>query len=207
MSDQLRQAIQPKSDQLNADDLIAGPITITITGVRVSPGEQPVVISYEGDKGKPYKPSKGMTRVMVLLWGDDEREWSGKRLTLYRNPEVKWGGVKVGGIQISHASGIKGDVQIAVTMSKGNKQPIKIGKLPDAPARQLAPTQTSAAAIDVAPYRASLAACAARGMAELRQGWGDLPAEIRAAIDPTGCPADLKEIAKAADAAAAPGGE
>jgi len=44
--------IIPKSDQINADDLIAGPITITITGVSIRPGqEQPISISFEGDNG------------------------------------------------------------------------------------------------------------------------------------------------------------
>jgi len=200
MSSELKKAIEPKSDQINGDDLIAGPVTIAITAVKVSPGEQPVVISYDGDKGKPYKPSKGMTRVMVLLWGDDEREWPGKRLTLYRNPEVKWGGVKVGGIQISHASGIRNDVQIAVTMSKGKKELMTIKKLADAaPAGKPAPAD----GIDAAPYLASLTECAHRGMADLKQAWGDLPAEIRAAIDPKGCPAALKQIATDADDARA----
>lgn len=44
----LRDTIQPKSDQLNADDLIAGPINITITSVRRGNAEQPVGIEWEG---------------------------------------------------------------------------------------------------------------------------------------------------------------
>ncbi len=53
----LMNAIKPKSDQLNADDLLTGPRTITITEVvnRETP-DQPVWIRYEGDGGKPYKP-------------------------------------------------------------------------------------------------------------------------------------------------------
>ena len=65
-------AIIPKSDQLNADDLLAGPITIKITGVTVKGGqEQPVSIHYEGDDGKPYKSCKSMNRVLVSAWGPD----------------------------------------------------------------------------------------------------------------------------------------
>lgn len=44
-------AIIPKSDQLNADDLIGREMTIKITGVTVKGGqEQPVSIHFEGDE-------------------------------------------------------------------------------------------------------------------------------------------------------------
>lgn len=197
MSDQLKAAIQPNSNQLNADDLIAGPRTINITGVRVSPGEQPVVISFEGDNGKPWKPSKGMTRVMVLLWGDDETKWAGRSLTLYRNADVKWAGVKVGGIQISHASHIGGDTTIAVTMSKGNKQQMLIRKL--ATASKLAPV-SDPSPIDTKPAIATLRTAAAQGIDALVAAWKATPQDIRAAINPGGgCPDEYKAAAKAAD--------
>jgi len=58
--------IQAKSDQLNADDLIAGQTkTIKVTKVSILGGEQPVALSYEGDGGKPYKPGKSMRRFLV----------------------------------------------------------------------------------------------------------------------------------------------
>ena len=34
----MREAIVPKSDQLNADDLIAGPMTVKVTGVAIKGG-------------------------------------------------------------------------------------------------------------------------------------------------------------------------
>ena len=40
----ISQAAQPKSDQLNADDLIGGPQLVTITEVRKGSSEQPVEI-------------------------------------------------------------------------------------------------------------------------------------------------------------------
>src|SRR3990167_5307316 len=50
--DDMASTIIPKSDQLNSDDLITGPITITITGVDIRSGqEQPISIHYEGDGG------------------------------------------------------------------------------------------------------------------------------------------------------------
>lgn len=46
----LRATIVPKSDQLNAEQLLAGPMTVTITEVRVSESaEQPVIVHYEND--------------------------------------------------------------------------------------------------------------------------------------------------------------
>jgi hypothetical protein len=116
--------IVPKSDQINADDFIAGPRTITVTAVSIRPGtEQPVSISYEGDGNKPFKPSKGMCRIMVALWGPDANAYVGRSMTLYRDPGVKWGGLEVGGIRISHMSHIEGPHTLALTLTKGNKKP------------------------------------------------------------------------------------
>jgi hypothetical protein len=124
------ETIQPKSDQLNADDLIGGSKTIKISQIKVYDREvQPVEISYEGDEGKPYKPSLGMRRVLVQLWGEDEQVYIGRSLTLYRNDSVKFGGYEVGGIRISHASDIKEPTRVLETVAKGKRQPITINPL------------------------------------------------------------------------------
>ena len=124
------ETIQPKSDQLNADDLIGGSKTIKISQIKVYDREvQPVEISYEGDEGKPYKPSLGMRRVLVQLWGEDEQVYIGRLLTLYRNDSVKFGGYEVGGIRISHASDIKEPTRVLETVAKGKRQPITINPL------------------------------------------------------------------------------
>ena len=132
MSD-MRSAIVPKSDQLNADDLIAGPITIKITGVTIKSGEQPVSIHFEDDNGKPYKCCKSMARILVSAWGADSKKYVGRSLTLYRDPAVKWAGLEVGGIRISHMSDIADDMTMALTVTRANKKPftvrpIKAGK-------------------------------------------------------------------------------
>lgn len=122
MSD-MKQAIIPKSDQLNADDLIGGTMTIKITGVDVKGGqEQPVSIHFEGDSGKPYKACKSMCRVMVSAWGADSKNYVGRSMTLYRDASVKWGGMAVGGIRISHMSDIDGDMTMALTVTRANKK-------------------------------------------------------------------------------------
>lgn len=126
----MAQTIIPKSDQLNADDLIAGPITIKITGVTIRSGqEQPISIHFEGDNGKPYKACKSMCRVMVNAWGADSKKYVGRSLTLYRDPSVKWGGMDVGGIRISHMSDIDGAMTMALTMTKSNRKPFTVKPL------------------------------------------------------------------------------
>lgn len=126
----MRQAIIPKSDQLNADDLIGGTMTIKITGVDVKGGqEQPVSIHFEGDNGKPYKACKSMCRVMVSAWGPDSSKYVGRSMTLYRDPSVKWGGMAVGGIRISHMSDIDGDMTMALTVTRANKKPYTVKPL------------------------------------------------------------------------------
>ena len=114
--------IQPRSDQLNADDLLAGPMTVTITEVTQGNAEQPVNVNTVETPGRPYKPSKSMRRVMVAAWGKDASAYAGRRLTLYCNPEIKFGGDKVGGIEISHMSDIDGDLKVSLTATRGKKK-------------------------------------------------------------------------------------
>lgn len=122
--------IIPRSDQLNADSLLAGPITITISKVEIRPGtEQPVSIFYENDNGKPYKCCKSMARVLVHCWGPDASKYVGRSLTLYCDPDVKWGGMAVGGIRISHMSDISAQQVMALTVTKGNKKPFTVRPL------------------------------------------------------------------------------
>lgn len=126
----ISKTIEPKSDQLNADDLIGGSKTIKIRDVKVIDSEtQPVSIYFEGDDNKPYKPSKGMRRVLVALWGSDAKAFIGRSLTLYRDDKVKFGGIEVGGIRISHASHIDKPVRVLETISRAKRRPITIDVL------------------------------------------------------------------------------
>lgn len=123
----INKTIEAKSDQLNSDDLVGGAITITITNVTVIDSEtQPVSIHYKGDNGKPYKPSKGMRRVLIQLWGSESDNFIGKQLTLYRDDSVRFGGAEVGGIRISHASGITEPTRVLETVSRGKRKPLTI---------------------------------------------------------------------------------
>lgn len=126
--------VAPKSDQLNADDLIAGPRTIRIMGVRgTGNGEQPVAVSFDGDDGKPFLPCKSMRRVMIAAWGADASQYAGRSMTLYRDPKVKWGGMEVGGIRISHMSHIEREMVMALTVTKKERAPYRVKPLVVAP--------------------------------------------------------------------------
>lgn len=123
----LSKTIVPKSDQLNADDLISGAKTIKIREIKGGgTDEQPVSIYFYGDENKPYKPCKSMRRVLVQLWGAESDNFINRKLTLYRDTSVKWAGVEVGGIRISHASHIQEPTRVLITMAKNTRKPVTI---------------------------------------------------------------------------------
>lgn len=118
----LRPTIAPKSDQMNAEQLLSGPVTITVTDVRLGSGDdQPVAIHYDNDEGRPYKPCKTMRKMLIYAWGEDGRKWAGHSMTLYNDPNVKFGGSAVGGIRISHMTGIERELALSLTATKGKK--------------------------------------------------------------------------------------
>lgn len=137
----LSKTIAPKSDQLNADDLISGPRTIKVTSVKAvgaSNDAQPIAIGFEGDNNKPYKPCKSMRRALIKCWGTDGASYVGKYITLYLDPKVKFGGIEVGGIRISHVSDIEGPMTFAMTASKTVRAPYTVNVLKNAPPAQTA---------------------------------------------------------------------
>lgn len=120
-------SIVPKSDQLNADDLLTGPITVTITKVRRGDREQPIIVEIEGHR--PFKPCKTMRRVLIAVFGDQPSGWIGQRMTLYTDPEIKFGGVKVGGVRISHLS-LDEPKTFLITQTRGKKSEVTIYPVP-----------------------------------------------------------------------------
>lgn len=126
----IAKSIVPKSDQLNAEDLLSGPITVTVTDVIQGTAEQPIAILIDGER-QPYKPCKTMRKILVFCWTDQAANWIGKRMTLYADPDVKWAGVAVGGIRISHLSGIESQVMLMLSETKGKRKPIVVKLLPD----------------------------------------------------------------------------
>lgn len=121
---------EPRSDQLNSDSLIGGKtMTIKVTKVSLVIGEQPVIINYEGDDGKPYKPGKSMRRVLVHCWGADGNNFVGRSMTLYCDEKVTFGGMAVGGIRISHMSHIDKPITMALTTTRSKRAPFTVKPL------------------------------------------------------------------------------
>lgn len=132
--------ITPKSDQWNADDFLAGPRTFTIRDVTVKPGEQPVNVLFEGGD-KAYRPCKSMCRVLVAAWGKDAKAYVGRSLTLYRDPAVKWAGMEIGGIRISHMSHLSGTLQMPLAVTRGARKMFTVLPLATNPVLELARQQ------------------------------------------------------------------
>lgn len=128
----LTESIAPKSDQLNAEDLLSGPRTFTIESVTEGNPEQPVNVHLVELPGRAYRPSKSMRRIMVAAWGKDTTVFAGRRLTLFRNPEIKFGGLQVGGIEISHMSHLDKPLTVALAVSKGKRKSFSVKPLVEA---------------------------------------------------------------------------
>jgi len=125
--------IIPRSDQMNAEDLLAGPRTFTIKEVRkAASAEQPVeIVLAEFPAGRPWKPSKTVRRILVSAWGPEANAYAGRRVTLFRDPDVKFGGMDVGGIRVSHLSHIAKPFTLALTVTRGKRAAHRIEPLPD----------------------------------------------------------------------------
>jgi hypothetical protein len=122
--------IAPKSDQLNSDDLISGPITVTVAEVAAGSHEQPVDVRLVEFPGRAYRPSKSMRRILVSAWGAEASAYTGRRITLYRNPEIMFGRDKVGGIEISALSDIDKPLTVALTATRGRRKNFTVQPLP-----------------------------------------------------------------------------
>lgn len=185
--------IVPRSDQVNADDFIGGPRTFTIEAVHINPdADQPVQIQLVGEK-RVWRPCKSMSRVLVAGWGPDAKTYSGRSVTLYRDPKVKWGGMEVGGIRISHMTHIERDMMIQLTATKGKRAPHVVKPLAaevkpiPAKGKQTAEEWADAhvAAIEAAETVEALDAVAAKGerpMAKLERDKPELFAKVQAAM-------------------------
>ena len=125
--------IEPKSDQLNYEDFVGGPVTVTVTEVNQGSAEQPVNI-HVAEFNRPFKPSKTVRRIIVAAWGKETVNYTGRRMTLYGDPSVKWAGQAVGGIRVSALSHIDKRLSLTLQESKGKRKLYVVEPLPtDAP--------------------------------------------------------------------------
>lgn len=175
-----------KSDQLNGDDLFSGPITITITKLtkKAADSQQPISVHFKDDGGKPWKPCLTMRKLLLAVWGDNVDDiYIGRRLTLYRDPTVKWAGREEGGIRISHMSHITSPQTHFLTETRGSKKPATIKPLIDA------------GDLDIAALKKGGALKAAKGLDQLKEWWKDLGGVKQNAIGGAAFLEELKAIA------------
>ena len=166
----LRDTIVPKSNQLNSEQLLYGPLTITVTSVARGSDDQPITVHYRGENGRPYLPCKSMRKVLIFAWGEDGNKWVGRSMTLFNDLAVKWAGVAVGGIRISHMTHIDREISLQLTATRGKKEPSIIKML------------TPPADDRVEKFRAALTKKASEGLAAIVDAWGKTPDDIKAAL-------------------------
>jgi hypothetical protein len=129
----ITETLAPKSDQLNAEDMLTGPRTFAVDKVTRGSDEQPVEIHLVGLPGRPFKPSKTVRRIIVSAWGPEAANYTGRRMTLFRDETVRFGGSAVGGIRVSHLSHIDKPLTLSLTETRGKRKQHRVEPLPDAP--------------------------------------------------------------------------
>lgn len=173
MSTDLRITIEKKTDQLNFEDFLGGITrTVTIAGVKKGTREQQYDIAIEGDD-RVWRPAVTVLKLLVEAWGDDAKEWVGRRATLYGDPSITFGRDRVGGIRVSHLSHLPEGKPLSVmlTETRGKRKKHTVEPLPnDAPTAPATATLTDA----------EIACCT--DASQLRQWWTAHP-EHRAAIE------------------------
>lgn len=103
----VKHAMQSKSDQLNYVDVGEGSLIALVESVNVTNSDQqPVTITFAGCNGKPYKPNKGMIRVLAGAWGEESDDWIGKTIKIVGDPTVTWAGEAIGGLVVGALSDI-----------------------------------------------------------------------------------------------------
>lgn len=153
MPDDITKLMEANSDQLNADDLVGGPITAQIEGYKITHGEQPLAVFMVSRK--PWKPCKTMMKVLSAAWGADPAPWAGRWIRLFRDPGVMYGGVMVGGIRISGMSDILRPLELTLNKTKKTKAVHRIEVITPEMIRQFA-TSTPDIEIDRAVVLAFL---------------------------------------------------
>ena len=128
----ISETIAPNSAQVNAEDLLSGPRTVTVTNVEKGNAEQPVFIHLAEFPGRTFRPAKTVRRILIAVWGAEAAGYTGRRMTIYNDPSVRFGGQAVGGIRISHMSHIDKPVSISLTVTRGKRAQFTVDPLVEA---------------------------------------------------------------------------
>ena len=135
--------LAPKSQQLDAVDLLDGPRIFTITEcVTNKSEEQPTTIKL-AEFPRPWKPGKNQRRVLAFCWGGKGALYAGRRVELYCDTSVVYAGERVGGIRIRALSHIDGPMDAPIIPTRGKGGTWHVEPLPDAPTAETVATCTS----------------------------------------------------------------
>lgn len=133
MSFDITDTLAPKSDQLDAVDLLGGPRVFTIKGVSKGTPDQPVQVALQ-EFPRPWRPGKSMRRVLAAAWGPDASKWVGRRVRLWCDPSVVFAGQEVGGVRIQALSHIDKPKKIPLLVTRGKSATYTVEPLHDDPA-------------------------------------------------------------------------
>lgn len=128
----ITETLAPKSDQMDAEDLIGGERTFTVESVNRGSVEQPVEIRL-AEFPRCFRPSKTVRRILAAAWGTDATAWTGRRMTLFRDATVMFGNDAVGGIRVSHLSHIDNPITLALMAKRGKRSTFTVQPLNDVP--------------------------------------------------------------------------
>lgn len=139
----MTESLAPKSDQLDAIDLVSGPRTFQIENVSKHNAEQPFNFHLAGFP-RVWRPGKSMRRVIAAAWGTKASAYIGQSVTLYCDPSVQFGNEAVGGTRISHMTGLDKPLKVPLLIKKGRSAVFTVQPLREAPAPQPAATTVPA---------------------------------------------------------------
>lgn len=168
----ISQTLEAKSDQLNAVDIMGADLVITIKDVKVASNpQQPISVHFDGDNNRPWKPSKGMRRILASAWSTDSANWIGKKAQIFFEPSVVYAGQEVGGIRIKALSDIpKAGINCALTISRTKRQAYPVPLLvieekayPDATFKKALPVMGEKMASGEMTLQAVIAQCQKTG--------------------------------------------
>ena len=128
----MRITAEPRSDQINYEDFLAGPRVYTIGGVRNGTAEQKYDIQLQEEQ-RVWRPPLTVLRTLIACWGDDATVWQGRQAELYGDPSIRFGKDAVGGIRIKALSHLDEPKTVTVTVARGKRQKITIQPLQAAP--------------------------------------------------------------------------
>lgn len=131
MSFDISDTLQPKSDQLDAIELASGARVFTIEKVTRNNDDQPINVHLR-EFPRPWRPSKGMRRVLAYCWGTNSSVWVGRRVELFYDPEVTFGKDKPGGTRIRALSHIDGVQHVPLLVARGKSAKYAVQPLKDA---------------------------------------------------------------------------